>query len=211
MNQSDKIPVCNFIRVSTKKQDYERQITELNDYADKNKYSVADTIATKISGFKDIERNDIDKLISGAKQGKYKKVLVLEISRLGRKAKDIRSAIDKLHTYGVSVIFKNLGGIESLQNGKESFVTNIIIAIYSELAQEERRILVERICSGLEQAKIEGKKLGRKTGSIESKETLLKKYAPLLRDIKAGISLRKCMKIHDVSKNTIIKAKKLIY
>jgi DNA invertase Pin-like site-specific DNA recombinase len=33
--------------------------------------------------------------------------------------------------------------------GNESFVTNIIIAIYSELAQEEKRILSERIKSGM--------------------------------------------------------------
>ena len=39
---------------------------------------------------------------------------------------------------------------------------------------------------------------------------LLKKYSKLIPDIKAGISLQKCMKIHGVSKNTVIKIKRAL-
>lgn len=204
------IPVCLFVRVSTANQDYERQIAELTQYAREKGYEVTKVIATKISGYKATIRQDLEQLYQGAKQGLFKKVLVLEVSRLGRKAKDIRATIDRLHYYGVPVVFKNLQGIESLTDGQESFVTNIIISIHAELAQEERRLLVERIQSGLEQAKRNGKKLGRRVGSKEKDEQVLKKYSGLVRDLKRGLSLTQCMKLHDASKNTVIKVKRLM-
>jgi DNA invertase Pin-like site-specific DNA recombinase len=211
MNNQNQIPICVFVRVSSLKQEYNRQLAELNDYAKINGYSIVKTIATKISGNSNSEeRVDLQNLLESASQGEFKKVIVTEVNRLGRKAKEIRTTIDKLHTLGISIVFKNLSGIESLMDGKESFVTNIIIAIYSELAQEERRILVERIHSGLTEAKRKGKTLGRKTGSTETKTNFLKKYGSLIKDLKNNISLNKCMKIHGVSKNTIIKVKKLI-
>ena len=65
-------------------------------------------------------------------QGKYKKVIVIEISRFSRRAKDIRSTI-KLYYYGIGVIFKNLGCIKSLQDCKKFFVTNIFNFIKKKL------------------------------------------------------------------------------
>lgn len=210
MNHSN-IPVCILARVSTKKQDYQRQIEELNQYAISKQWLVVKTIATKLSGVKSSsKREDLTELAVAAKNREFEKLIVLETSRLGRIAKDIRATLDLLHSNGISVVFKNLGGLESLVDGKESFVTNVIIAIYSELAQEERRILIERINSGLEQAKREGKTLGRKHGTKESDSVVLKKYSKLTKDIKSGISLNKCMAIHNVSKNTVLKVKRLI-
>jgi DNA invertase Pin-like site-specific DNA recombinase len=211
MNYQNQIPICLFVRVSSLKQEFGRQVSELNKYAEKNGYLIVKTIATKISGNSNSdERVDLQNLLESASKGEFKKVIVTEVNRLGRKAKDIRSTIDKLHALGISIVFKNLSGIESLVDGKESFVTNIIIAIYSELAQEERRILIERINSGLAEAKRKGKTLGRKIGSSETQIEFLKKYSSLIKDIKNGISLNKCMKIHNVSKNTIIKVKRII-
>lgn len=86
----------------------------------------------------------------------------------------------------------------------------ILFHILSEFAYMEKEVLIERINSGLDEAKRKGKKLGRKSGSTENKDAFLKKYSKLIPDIKAGISLQKCMKIHDVSKNTIIKLKKML-
>lgn len=107
-------------------------------------------------------------------------------------------------------MFKSLGGIESLdENCQETFVTNVIIGIYAELAQEEKKILSERIRSGLEHAKKKGKRLGRPEG-LEGSEELLKRYPGLAKDVKAGLSLRKCAKVHSVSRCTVIKVKRAI-
>ena len=202
---------CLFIRVSTDKQDYQRQILELNVFCRQKNLEVAETIATKITGTKTFQdREDLQLLFKSASSKKFDKVVVSEISRIGRNAKDIRNTIDYLHSKKIAIVFRNLGGLESLDDhGNESFVTNIIIAIYSELAQEEKRILSERIKSGLVNAKHKGKQIGRPEGKQED-EVLLKKYSRLAADLKKGLSLSQCQKLHDVSRNTAIKVKRLL-
>ncbi len=202
--------ICLFIRVSTLAQDYQRQILELTEFCRQKHHTVAETIATKITGTKTFhEREDLQKLFKSAEARTFDKVLVTEISRLGRSAKDIRNTIDFLHSKKIAVVFRNLGGLESLDdNGRESFVTNIIIAIYSELAQEEKRILSDRIKSGLVNARHKGKRIGRPQGKQDD-QTLLKKYPRLAADLKKGLSLSQCQKLHDVSRNTAIKVRRL--
>ena len=202
MNQQTN-RACLFIRVSTDKQDYQRQILELNEFCRQKNYEVTETIATKITGTKTFqEREDLQQLFKSASSENFDKVVVSEISRIGRNAKDIRNTIDYLHSKKIAVVFRNLGGLESLDDrGNESFVTNIIIAIYSELAQEEKRILSERIKSGLVNARHKGK---------QDDETLLKRYSRLAADLRKGLSLSQCQKLHDVSRNTAIKVKRIL-
>lgn len=205
------IPVCLFIRVSTNKQDYERQILELKEYCKNKNYNITKIIATKISGKKiKEERTDLHQLFDAAQKKEFEKLIVLEVSRLGRTAKDIRSTIDYLHERKIPIIFKNLGGLESLdEHGNEIFISNVIITIFSEFAQEEHRRIRENIISGLKNARDKGKILGRPEGAMSEKE-LLKKYSKLVIDLKSGLSLNKCCKVHRITKNTVIKIKKII-
>ncbi len=170
---------------------------------------ITKVIATKITGTKTLaDRQDLQELLSAANRNEFQKVIVSEISRIGRNARDIRNTIDQLHRKKIAVVFKNLGGLESIDDsGNESFVTNIIIAIYSELAQEEKRILSERIKSGLAEARRKGKRMGRPEGA-EDITGLKKKYAKLIADLQRGNSLTECCKLHGVSRNTVIKIKK---
>ena len=201
--------VCLLIRVSSEKQDTRRQHLELTDFCKKNKFTIARTISSKISGAKN-DRPDIKELLAVAKRREFTKVIVTEISRLGRKAKDIRHTIDRLHEMNVSIVFKNFAGLESLdERGNETFATNIIISIYAELAQEEGRLISERTKSGLAAAKKGGAILGRPEGKEKSR-VFLKKYPRLINDINKGLTLRQCEKLHDVCRNTVIKVKKLI-
>jgi len=201
--------VCLLIRVSSEKQDTRRQLIELTGFCKKNKFTVARTISSTISGAKN-NRPDIKELLAAAKRKEFTKVLVTEISRLGRKAKDIRNTIDRLHEMKVSVVFKNFAGLESLdERNNETFVTNIIISIYAELAQEEGKLISERTKSGLVAAKKRGAVLGRPKGK-EKHAVFLKRYPRLINDLNKGLTLRQCEKLHGVSRNTVIKVKKLI-
>ena len=189
MNQQMK-RACLFIRVSTDKQDYQRQILELNVFCRQKNLEVAETIATKITGTKTFQdREDLQLLFKSASSKKFDKVVVSEISRIGRNAKDIRNTIDYLHSKKIAIVFRNLGGLESLDDhGNESFVTNIIIAIYSELAKEEKRILSERIKSGLVNAKHKGKQIGRPEGKQEDEVLFEKIFPPCCRPEKRSIA-----------------------
>jgi DNA invertase Pin-like site-specific DNA recombinase len=198
--------------VSTELQFFDRQLLELKQYCENHGYTISKTIATKISGVKKNEqRPDVQELFHAAKAMQFDKVVVSEISRIGRNAREIRSTINFLHDKGISIVFRNLGGLESLdERGNESFVTNIIIAIYSELAQEEKRMLSERIRSGLVSARAKGKRIGRPADTKEDIETILKKYPKLVNDLRNGLSTRKAKKLHDVSRGTAVKVKRCI-
>jgi len=200
--------ICLFVRVSTEKQDYDRQINELTKYCEERNFTITKTIATQISGRKDI-RPDIEELLLAAKNNEFDSVLVTEISRLGRKAKDLRLTIDTLHELKKTILFKNLGGLESLdENGNESFVTNIIISIYTELAQEEVRILRERIKSGIQNFKKKGGIMGRRLYKEENPQEFLDKYTNILPEIYT-LSIADLMAKYDLSKGTVVKIRKV--
>ena len=109
------------------------------------------------------------------------------------------------HSYHIITLIKDENGVF-----KRNPLAMILFHILSEFAFVEKEVLVDRICSGLAQAKRNGVVLGRKKGTTETKKQLLKKYSKLVIDIQNGISLNKCMKLHDVSKNTVIKMKKIM-
>lgn len=211
MNQQDNIKVCIFGRVSSDKQDASRQVHELNMFCSDKNYVVTEKILSTVTGSKSFhQREDLQRLFSLANKKRFDKVIVTEISRLGRKAKDIRNTLDFLHSLNIPVHFKNLGMDSLNESCQETFVVNIIIAVYAELAQEEVRILSDRIKSGMQNAKAKGKQIGRRKGNRKSNEQLLKQYSKLVIDVKRGFSLNECKKLHGVSKNTVIKVKRAI-
>jgi len=210
--KANQIKVCVFVRVSSLPQDYRRQISELTDYCSSKNYSIAKIIATKISGVKKYnERPDLQELFQSANNKEFNKVLVTEISRIGRNARDIRNTIDYLHDRNIAVIFKNLNGLESLdEKGEESLLSRLLISIFSEISQEEKKLLSERIKSGLTHAKKMGVRIGRPDGSTMNKEELLKRYSRLANDLRKGMSLNSAKTLHKVSKGTVIKIKRLL-
>jgi hypothetical protein len=74
-----------------------------------------------------------------------------------------------------------------------------MFTLLAEFARMERETLSERILSGMEEARRKGKHLGRPDGSLENKETFLKKYPSVVRNLRHGISVRKTAKICDTS------------
>lgn len=210
INIKPQTKVCIFARVSTEMQDNDRQINELQNYVTQKGWDLTYTIANNISGSNDRKkRPDLEELLEMAEKGVFQKVLVSELSRISRKAKIFRQVLTRLHELGISVVFKNLGGLESIDEfGRETFVTNIIISIYSELAQEEARLISERVKSGIQNARQNGQQIGRKKGDVKSKTKLYDEYSNVVDMLLNGASLNECISANNVSKNTIIKVKR---
>ncbi|AMM52437.1 hypothetical protein TH61_16295 [Rufibacter sp. DG15C] len=203
-----KIPVLVFCRVSSDSQSYSYQLDELQQFCTANNYEIVETIANNISGRTGNKRPDLDHLFKQSKVGRFKKVIVTSVERLGRDAKMIRRTIDFLHEHKISVVFKNQN-FESLDyNGEETFVTNILISVYAELSMEDNKQRSAKIKSGLAHAVKKGKIIGRPKGWKKENDVLLKEYAKLVRDLNQGLSLNQCAKLHGIAKNTIIKVKR---
>ena len=204
-----------FARTSKKTQNVERQISDLSEVAKKENYNVVKIIEEKISGStKNEHRKGICELLAYIENHPVDYVLTTEVSRLGRSPFETHKIVEALTQKNIPIYFHSYHIVTLIkdENGhyKRNPLAMILFHILSEFAFVEKEILVERINSGLEQARRNGKVLGRKVGSTENKNDLLRKYSKLVPDIRAGISLNKCMKIHDVSKNTVIKLKKML-
>ena len=90
--------VVLFARVSGEKQQYQRQLNELNEYCTHVGWSVAATFCNKISGAKTIEeRTELQELIQYVKTHEISRVVCLEISRLGRNTLEALKVIQCLN------------------------------------------------------------------------------------------------------------------
>lgn len=77
--------VALLVRVSTDKQDYNRQINELQEHCVKMNWDVVRIFANKGSGAKKIEeRQELVDMLQYISENDIDKVCVWEISRLGR-------------------------------------------------------------------------------------------------------------------------------
>jgi DNA invertase Pin-like site-specific DNA recombinase len=204
-----KIPVAIFGRVSLDSMDFQRQINDLQKVADRCDYEVVSIITEKISGAKNNdERLGIQQLLSQAKQGKFRKVLCTEISRLGRSNTQTLSLIDELHQLGVSIYFQDLNSETLNEKGEVSFQTEILTNLLSLFAKNERVTLISRIKSGMLQAKKNNIHCGRPKG-FENTDDFLSKYPKVIEGLNRGFSVRECVKLYDVSLGTVAKIRKM--
>ena len=199
-------------RVSTDKQEYQRQINELTEYCNIVNWHIEKVFANKISGAKkNEEREEILSLLHYVKENHIQKVVCLEISRLGRNTLEALKVIQCLTDNGVSLYVKNYN-LETLNpDGKVNPIANLICTILLEIASMERVTIKERMESGrnqyIEKCKREGIKMGRPSTYRKRDETYKEQYAKDISLLKKGISLSNISKITGHSINTIRKVK----
>ena len=200
---TQKVPVVILVRVSTQKQETDRQLSELRAYADSKGYDVLEMCKETVSGRADeCERDGLARAQELARFGKIKKVLVHEVSRLARKNSITHKFVETLEECGVSLYWHAQGFETLLPNGKRNPAASVMLALLAELARSEVETLRERINSGLAEARRKGVKLGRPQGTTIDADTLLQKHKDIVRLLKSGQSVRNAAKIS--SKNDVI-------
>ena len=203
-------------RVSTDKQEYERQINELTEYCRKMNWQVEKVFANKISGaVKNEEREEIVELIEYVKSNDICRVVCLEISRVGRNTLEALKIIQTLNENGVSLYVKNYN-LETLDSdGKVNPVASLICTILLEVASMERLTIKERMASGrkqyIERCRRDGVKMGRPSSYRKSDEEYKRQYQKEISLIRKGLSLSNISAITGSSINTIRKIKSIIY
>lgn len=205
------IPVAILVRVSTLKQETDRQISELRTYAEAKGCEVVEVCGETISGgANDDDRHGLRRVEELARSGKIKKVLVHEVSRLARKNSVAHKFVETLEECGVS-LYWHAQGIETLlPNGKRNPAAGIMLALLSEMARSEVELLRERINSGLAEARRKGVKLGRPLGTKLDREVFLKKHRDIWRLLKAGHSVRNTAKISGKGVSTVQRIKEVV-
>jgi DNA invertase Pin-like site-specific DNA recombinase len=203
-----KVPVAILVRVSTVKQETSRQISELRMYAASKGYEIVEICQETVSGNANgDERHGLRRAEALAIEGRVKKVLVHEISRLARRNSVAHHFVETLEECGVS-LYWHAQGIETLlPNGKRNPAAGIMLALLAEMARSEVELLRERINSGLREARRKGVKLGRPKGTTLDRKVFLQKHKDVLRQLKAGQSVRNAAKITGRGVSTVQRVK----
>ncbi|MFZ4764937.1 MAG: recombinase family protein [Roseimicrobium sp.] len=199
------VPVAILVRVSTLKQETARQVSELRAVAKAKGWDVVEVCEELgVSGRADeSERHGLQRVEALATEGKIKKVLVHEVSRVARRNSLVHQFVETLEEHGVS-LYWHAQSIETLmQNGKRNPAAGVMLALLAEMARNETETLRERIKSGLAEAKRKGVKLGRPEGSGYDKARLLDEHKDIVRALKAGHSIRNTAKITGKGGSTV--------
>ena len=206
--------VVLLVRVSTDKQEYRRQINELKGFCEKMNWDIVGIFANKVSGAETIEnRTEIVEMMEFVRKNDVKRVVCLEISRLGRNTLEALKVIQILNENKVSLYIKNYS-LETLNpDGSVNPIASLICTILLEIASMERLTIRERMNSGrtqyIERCRREGIKMGRPATYKKELDTYKQQYQKEIGLLKKGISLRNVASITGTSVNTIRKIKEL--
>lgn len=204
----DKVVIL--ARVSTNKQDYDRQVVELTEYCNRVGWEVTEVFANMVSGAKAVEeRAEIVDMIEYIKANAIQRVVVLEISRLGRNTLEALKVIQTLNENGVSLYIKNYN-LETLNpDGKPNPVASLITTILLEIASMERLTIQERMASGrdkyIAKCRETGVKMGRPSSYRKSDDEYKEQYSKEISLLRKGISLRNIYAITGTSVGTLRK------
>lgn len=168
-----------YIRISTDKQEYDRQIQIFKDKGYINGVN-CEYIEETFTGTK-TKRPEFDKLIKKMEKGD---TLVCEsLSRLSRGGviKTLDLITEFIQKKQINVIILKEGFY--LQAGeKPDANTNLLLGIFSVLGQFERDLISERTKEGLKAVKTKGTQLGKPKGKYNTKENFINTLEKIINE-----------------------------
>ena len=175
-------------RVSTSDQTTDNQIYKLKEIIEINGWDQVDFYVDEgISGTKGRDkRPEFNRLIKDMTRRKFQKVMVWDVSRLGRSLTHLVEFLNEVHSVGCDLYIHQSGLDTQTPSGKMMFQ---MIGIFSEF---ERSMISQRVKTGLQRVRKSGKKLGRPSTSpevIERINELLNlgwSYTPISKEL--GVS-----------------------
>jgi DNA invertase Pin-like site-specific DNA recombinase len=151
-----------YLRVSTVDQDTKKNRHDILEFANSKGFGKVDFVEEKVSGTKPWEERKIKKIIN--ELGKDDRLIVPELSRLGRSMLEIMEIMSAAKKKGISIY--------DIKNGWElngTIQSKVMAMVFSIVAEIERDLISKRTVEGLRAARARGKLLGRPKGPGKSK------------------------------------------
>ena len=200
-----------YARVSStgERQSTSRQVADLTNYASLNGIEVVEVYEEHISGAKrNEERAVLTECIDYAITNRVDVVLFSELSRCGRAVWEVLDTIRTLKDNGINAYFQKEGLSLFSADGKENPYLAVMVSVLGVCAQMERENITYRLNSGRAKYIADGGRLGRKVGSVKSRERKQEEYSKVIRSLRAGKSIRDTAAICSVSISTVQRVKK---
>ena len=200
-----------YARVSSvgDRQSTSRQVADLTNYASLNGLKVVEVYEEHISGAKRNEERAVrTECIDYAVTNGVEVVLFSELSRCGRAVWEVLDTIRALKDNGINAYFQKEGLSLFGADGRENPYLAVMVSVLGVCAQLERENITYRLNSGRKLAIEKGVKMGRRIGSVKSREQKQEEYSKVIRSLKAGKSIRDTAVICGVSVSTVQRVKK---
>ncbi len=146
-----------YVRVSTGggRQDTMLQENELRTLATKRGWKIHKVYEDHESGAK-VNRPGLDELWRDCRRGKLDLVAIWSLDRLARSVKQLVSALEEFRILGIDFVSLRQEGMDTTTSGGR-----LLFHVISSVAEFERELIRERVVAGMNQARREGRKIGR--------------------------------------------------
>ncbi len=152
-----------YARISRESSDLDNQLFLLRDYCRRMNYEIVTEYADVISGVA-VHRHEFNRMLSDASKRKFDMLLFYALDRFSRAGtRETIHYLQMLDDYGVMYKSYTEQYIDS-----SGIFKDVIIALLSTLAKQERVRLSERVVAGLAKARTQGRVGGRPT--LDSKK-----------------------------------------
>ncbi len=213
MNTKPTKTAIIYARVSSsgsqeQRQNTERQVKSLLEYAASNGLTVERIFEEHISGAKkNSERAGLQECIAYAKVNQIDLILFSELSRAGRQIWEVLVTVKFCVDHKIDMFFQK-EGLRLFDGDKVNGVMAIYISCLGFCAEKERENIAFRLNQGRQLAIEKGVKMGRPGGSVKTLDKLAAEYAAVIKLLKRGQSVRNTAKICGVSTSTVQRIKK---
>lgn len=186
-----------------------RQVADLTQYATTNGMAVTEIFEEHISGaVKNEERPVLCECLDYCIANGIHTLLISELSRLGRNVDEVLANVKRCKENNLNIYFQRENISIFQADGSKNPFLNIFISVLATCAEMEREAIAFRLNSGLKRYKENGGKVGRKVGSIKTKDKKQEEYAKVLRCLKQGKSIRDTSVLCGVSVSTVFRVKR---
>ena len=200
-----------YARVSSvgERQSTSRQVADLTQYATTNGMVVSEIYEEHISGaVKNEERPVLCECLDYCIANGIHTLLISELSRLGRNVDEVLANVKRCKDNNLNIYFQKENISIFQADGSKNPFLNIFVSVLGTCAEMEREAIKFRLDSGLKRYREQGGKVGRKVGSIKTKEKKQEEYAKVLRSLKQGKSIRDTSLLCGVSVSTVFRVKR---
>lgn len=185
-----------YVRVSTKDQNTELQLREINAYMKTLPSSWGYAVYEDYASGTNSRRPELARMLYDAEHGSINRIVVWKLDRLFRSLKDLVDTLHKLNKWNVD--FVSIKDQIDMSTPSGRLMTHLLAAF----AEFEASLIRERVKAGLANAKAKGVKLGREKT----------RNSNLIRELHSkGYSQRKIAALAGCSATTVNRELKLLH
>ncbi len=192
MTTNQKHRCAIFTRVSTADQCLSNQRAVVEQLATQRGFEITAVYEEQVSGTA-AKRPELERMLSDAHAGRFDTLCIWALDRLGRSMFGNLQVVLDLDKKGVNII-----SVQESWLALDGPVRQLLVAVFSWVAGQEKARMVERVKVGMARARREGKHLGRPRRDLDLRHAL---------DLRGqGLSVRAVAKEMKLSPATVFRA-----